>query len=155
MDNEFIRMSLADIKEWLEFLWPFIRPLAALLCTFTLVSFFKSIIKQWKRGIWSEFKLDTTTRIIAFFTGYAMAYIFLKDVEYAEQWAFGLAVLNIPIYSGLIKFATHKQLLWLIAILKGRKLVKRKEGDEMVEKVMDEDDKTMMARRYNEQTKSE
>lgn len=145
-------MSLNDIKQWIEFLWPFISPLAALFCTFTLVTFFKSIIKHYKRGVWDKFTLDTLTRVIAFVTGYAMAYVFLRDIENAGQWAFGLAVLNIPIYSALIKFATARQWLWAVAVLKGRKLTVRQENGETVEKIMDDDDKTMMVRRKDDRS---
>jgi phosphate/sulfate permease len=144
-------MSLSDIKQWVEFLWPFISPVAALLCTFTLVSFFKSILKHYRSSKWDKFTVVMVTRLIAFITGYAMAYFFLGHLDGAEEWALGLAILNIPIYSGLIKFATHRQWLWMIALLKGRRLVKRQENGETVEKVMDEDDKTMIMRRTNDQ----
>lgn len=143
-------MSLDDIKQWVEFFWPYIRPLAALFCTFTLVTFFKSILKHYKRGIWDKFTIVTLTRIIAFITGYAMAYAFLNDLENAEQWALGMAVLNIPIYSGLLKYATSKQWLWAVALLKGRKLTVRHENGETVQKILDDEDKTEFVRRVND-----
>lgn len=141
-------MSLADIKEWVEFIWPFISPLAALLCTFTLVSFFKSILKHYKRDVWDKFTLTLVIRIIAFITGFSMAFIFLRDLDNAEQWAIGLAILNIPIYSGILKYAASKQWLPLIALLKGRKLSVRQEGDTITEKITDDDDLTMITREY-------
>lgn len=144
-------MTLADIKEWVEFLWPFISPIAALLCTFTLVSFFKSILKHYKRGIWDKFTMVLIIRLAAFITGYAMAFVFLRHLDSAGQWALGLAILNIPIYSAMLNYAASKQWLGAVAILKGRKVIVRQdEHGEMVEKVMDDNDKTMMARRVTD-----
>ena len=141
-------MSLADIKEWIAFIWPFISPIAALLCTFTLVSFFKSILKNYAKDKMDDFTRILTIRLIAFVTGYSMAFIFLNDLDNAGQWAFGLAVLNIPIYSAILKYASAKQWLVIVALLKGRKLVVRQEGDKVTEKVMDENDKTVSLKEY-------
>ena len=110
--------------------------------TLVTVQAFKGLLKTVMPPVtWRGLNLrKLIIGLFAVTAGWFITQYFMDGDPNQKKWAVAVALLNPLIYHGILTWAIKNNKLWLIALLKSRKFVKR----DGVEKIINDDGKTYM-----------